>query len=204
VHPLASRGRWVRLPRRVLPVPHPQTACLRGDAEVSQVPGGSVVCMPCSQTPVEPTAPGPLGAADVAFRSRNGVGLHVFLISGLNHTAYTLAVYASQPGSPLHHARLASGWLASLVRTGLVTRRIPIGVSDHHPPPPGLPGALRARKRCPAQPAGMALRTIFVSIETILRSISSPASSTEASTSPRTRQTSSAAAHSVADLLASL
>ncbi len=32
------------------------------------------------------------------------------LISGLNHTAYMLAVYASQPGLPHVHARLASGW----------------------------------------------------------------------------------------------
>jgi hypothetical protein len=31
-------------------------------------------------------------------------------ISGLHHTAPTLAVYASQGGSPRHHARLASGW----------------------------------------------------------------------------------------------
>ena len=31
-------------------------------------------------------------------------------ISGLNHTAPTLAVYASQCGSPRAHARLASGW----------------------------------------------------------------------------------------------
>ena len=31
-------------------------------------------------------------------------------ISGLHHTAYGLAVYASQYGSPLYHARLASGW----------------------------------------------------------------------------------------------
>jgi hypothetical protein len=31
------------------------------------------------------------------------------LISGLNDTARTLAVYASQDGSPRHHARLASG-----------------------------------------------------------------------------------------------
>ena len=30
-------------------------------------------------------------------------------ISGLNHTARSLAVYASQPGSPRHHARLAPG-----------------------------------------------------------------------------------------------
>ncbi len=31
-------------------------------------------------------------------------------LSRLNHTACTLAVYASQPGLPLRHARLASGW----------------------------------------------------------------------------------------------
>ena len=36
------------------------------------------------------------------------------IISGLNHTARSLAVYASQGGLPHHHARLASGWLASL------------------------------------------------------------------------------------------
>ena len=28
--------------------------------------------------------------------------------------AYALAVYASQPGSPLNHARLASGWWPTL------------------------------------------------------------------------------------------
>jgi len=32
------------------------------------------------------------------------------MLSRLNHTAYSLAIYASQPGLPLHHARLASGW----------------------------------------------------------------------------------------------
>jgi len=35
------------------------------------------------------------------------------ILSGLHHTAHTLAVYASQDGSPRHHARLASGCLAS-------------------------------------------------------------------------------------------
>ena len=34
--------------------------------------------------------------------------------SRLNRTACTLAVYASQPRSPVHHARLASGWWPSL------------------------------------------------------------------------------------------
>ena len=36
------------------------------------------------------------------------------VISGLNHTARPFAVYASQSGLPHHHARLTSGWLASL------------------------------------------------------------------------------------------
>jgi len=31
------------------------------------------------------------------------------VLSGLNHTTFDLAVYASQGGSPHHHARLASG-----------------------------------------------------------------------------------------------
>ncbi len=55
-------------------------------------------------------------------------------LSGLNHTAHTLAVYASQPGSPPDHARLASGWWTNLVRAGLATRRVPQKVSansDH-------------------------------------------------------------------------
>ena len=37
-----------------------------------------------------------------------------FRISGLNYTARSLAVYASQGGLPHRYARLASGWLASL------------------------------------------------------------------------------------------
>jgi len=37
-----------------------------------------------------------------------------WVISGLHPTACTLAVYASQPRLPAHHARLASGWWASL------------------------------------------------------------------------------------------
>jgi hypothetical protein len=48
------------------------------------------------------------------------------VFSGLNHTAFDLAVYASQDGSPHHHARLASRLLARSYRTGLATRRVPI------------------------------------------------------------------------------
>lgn len=47
--------------------------------------------------------------SDIAFHVDNRVGLHNSSISGLYHTAHAPAVYASQPGSPLDHARLASG-----------------------------------------------------------------------------------------------
>ncbi len=42
-------------------------------------------------------------------------------LSGLNHTTFDLAVYASQDGSPHHHARLASGFwlLVQLCQAGL-------------------------------------------------------------------------------------
>ncbi len=56
----------------------------------------------------------PLQRDDVAFRYFDGVGSHDTLFSGLNHAAYTLAVYASQPSSRTVHARLASGWWSSL------------------------------------------------------------------------------------------
>jgi hypothetical protein len=54
-------------------------------------------------------------------------------------TAYALAVYASQPGSPHVHARLASGRQASLTRAGLPCRT-PKEVSDStcRSPLPGL------------------------------------------------------------------
>jgi hypothetical protein len=42
------------------------------------------------------------------------------VISGLNHTTFDLAVYASQGWSPTHHARLASGcWSGSTGRDWL-------------------------------------------------------------------------------------
>src|SRR5262249_40142205 len=61
------------------------------------------------------------------------------VISGLNHMARSLAVYASQGGLPHRHARLASGWLASLVRAGVATRWVPMkGFRSFHPPSPGF------------------------------------------------------------------
>ena len=56
----------------------------------------------------------PLRRSNVAFRYFEAVGPRDTLVSGLNHTARTLAVYASQPRSADGHARLASGWWSSL------------------------------------------------------------------------------------------
>jgi hypothetical protein len=56
----------------------------------------------------------------VAFRKWYAVGPCMLFVSRLDHTAYTLAVYASQPRSPSRHARLASGWGPALSGRGWV------------------------------------------------------------------------------------
>ena len=66
--------------------------------------------------------PGHYDPSDVAFRILDGVGHHTQTLSGLNHTAHTLAVYASQHAVARDHARLASGCLARLGRTGFNPR----------------------------------------------------------------------------------
>jgi len=68
--------------------------------------------------------PGPYGTTSVAFRCLDHVGFLHTVLSGLNRTAYALAVYASQGGSSHHHARLASGLAATLSRTGLSTCKV--------------------------------------------------------------------------------
>ena len=69
--------------------------------------GTPIVLLPCSSTPVGPThqAMQCVGAAPDLSTTR----APAFVLSRLNHTASALAVYASQAGSPRHHARLASG-----------------------------------------------------------------------------------------------
>jgi hypothetical protein len=87
----------------------PETGLLDGDDRTSQVPGGPSVNVPCSPTPA-----GPPRSATTALRCcLPPIGQRrlprQMLISGLNHTARTLAVYASQGGLLHRHARLASG-----------------------------------------------------------------------------------------------
>ena len=65
--------------------------------------------MPRSLTPVGLGAK-PCGASVLPSVLPTTSATTMVLVSGLHHAACALAVYASQPGSPRHHARLASGW----------------------------------------------------------------------------------------------
>ena len=82
---------------------------------------GILVCMPCSRDPGEArhTKTGKVRGGGLPEIQRRRPS-RVILFSGLSDTAYTLAVYASQQGSPRCHARLASGWLPGLDRAGAV------------------------------------------------------------------------------------
>ena len=65
--------------------------------------------------PGGPDASGHCDTPDVAFRSVDDVGSAIGHISRLNHTACSLAVYASRLGLlRSHHARLASRWRPTL------------------------------------------------------------------------------------------
>jgi len=69
------------------------------------------------------TTPSPRnGRCDAACWMFKAIGSYIFVISGLNHTARALAVYASQSGSPHDHARLATDLLATLWPRGTLTR----------------------------------------------------------------------------------
>ena len=71
--------------------------------------GTLIVPMPCSATPAGPITPGHsrcAGAAPVQTTTKAPAGLS---LKAQSHTAWALAVYASQNGSLHHHARLASG-----------------------------------------------------------------------------------------------
>jgi len=82
----------------------------RGEHEVSQVPGESSCVRALFSDPGEAGTPGHTAARCGLPGNQHRGPSRVILFSGLDRTARTLAVYASQTGSPPHHARLASGW----------------------------------------------------------------------------------------------
>ena len=78
---------------------------------------------PCQHAPLlDPGGPLTLGqfrVSDAAFRYLNDVGSASISLSRLDHAAYRLPVYASQPGSPPNHATLGSGWWPTFTGSGL-------------------------------------------------------------------------------------
>ena len=113
--------------------------------------------------PGGPDASGHCDTPDIAFRAPDGVGSAIGHISRLNHTAYSLAVYASRLGLLRfeHRARLASHWRPTLLGQdshllGCI-RRFPLCVFHSHRFPlleafPGAPTAVTpSRWRCSRQ-----------------------------------------------------
>src|SRR6516165_8789658 len=89
---------------------NPHTGFIGGDDRTSQVPGEPHYERALLFDPGGTSALGHCRALMLpsAFPTASAPARTV--IAGLNHTARSLAVYASQGGSPHHHARLASGW----------------------------------------------------------------------------------------------
>ena len=146
MHPSGSRGIGGCSSPTGLTMPRPPTARLRGDVEISQVPGES----PCTRAPlIDP------GRADIVRSVATTSVLSSVLpststptiipLSRLDHAAHALAVYASQPGSPLHHARLASGWWTTLAGRAWLPAGLRSRFQFIHSPPPGWLGAPEVR-----------------------------------------------------------
>jgi len=93
----------------------------------------------------------------------------LMVISGLDFTAFALAVYASQPGSPRLHARLASGWWLASAGRDLDPQDSSVGFRHRlhdFPLTQALPGAtsvylqIARRTPCSLRMALMVLRAI--------------------------------------------
>ena len=99
----------------------PAGTCREGDG-ASQVPGEPRVSVPCSPTPAGPRAPGHCGAATRPSVTLTTSAPAMMSISGLNRTARSLAVYASQRRVTPAPRKTRFRLLARLCRAGLVTR----------------------------------------------------------------------------------
>ncbi len=105
-------GSLSELCRCLNPLPSP---ALVETGRISQVPGQPLREHALLFDPGGPNASGHYDALGVAFRSVDDVGSTISHISRFNHTACSLAVYASRLGLlRSHHARLASRWRPTL------------------------------------------------------------------------------------------
>jgi hypothetical protein len=111
-----------------LPVPVAPAGCRWGDVRVSQVPGRTPRCTCPALRPRwdrSRQAELPLRRADAAFRNYPMPSAPTTVrLSGLHHTACTLAVYASQWGSPLPPRKTRFRLPATLCRAGFAARRV--------------------------------------------------------------------------------
>lgn len=124
-------------------LPHLVRARRRGGALALVHPvavrrGGSVGVEQISQVPGESLCACPGLGPRRSRRAQVGMGRRCGLppsarrrpprvqLSGFDHAAHTLVVYASQPGSPQVHARLTSGWRPTFAGRGSAPRRTPI------------------------------------------------------------------------------
>ncbi len=114
----------------------PPYRCLCSRWRTAGLPGpwGALAYMPCSLTPAGRERPGLYGLPRAAFRRLENVGSRKAVISGLNHTACTLAVYASRPRShETTQDSLPAG--GQPLPDGISTRRAPCAISGRHPSP---------------------------------------------------------------------
>ena len=109
---LPFAGSSSELRRCLNPLPSPAFVEM---SRISQVPGQPLREHALLFDPGGPNASGHYDALSVAFRSVDDVGSAIGHLSRLNHTACSLAVYASRLGLlRSHHARLASRWRPTL------------------------------------------------------------------------------------------
>ena len=85
---------------------------------------------PCSQTPVG-LACQAISTRSYCLVSLNSLGSHGYGLSGLNHTAFALAVYASRGAVARTPRKTRFRWMANPCRTGLESRRVSNEVSRH-------------------------------------------------------------------------
>ena len=109
---------------------------------------------PCVHAPLSdpggPPTPGHYRTGDGVFRIRYDVDSAMILISGLNHAACTLPVYASRPGSPqdAQHSVPAGGqpWPGRTLTCGVAQKVSVMSIPLHGIPlHQALPGAPRAK-----------------------------------------------------------
>jgi hypothetical protein len=98
-----SQGFW-------MPVSPFRPHCRCGDKRVSQVPGEPLCTCPALLRPRwDRTRQANFSVSMLPSATTTSSAPTISGLSGLNRTACTLAVYASQHGLPHNHARLASG-----------------------------------------------------------------------------------------------